>query len=55
MRLLQLQELIASLVRKYEIEPSKKNLRRILVSGRTLPQGHVEVGELRNLGDVPQK
>ena len=22
---------------------------------RTLPQGHVEVGELRNLGDVPQK
>src|SRR5208283_4275323 len=31
-RLLQLQELIASLVRKYEIEPSKKNLRRILVS-----------------------
>lgn len=31
-RLLQLQELIASLVQKYEIEPSKKNLRRILAS-----------------------
>jgi len=31
-RLLQLQELIASLVQKYEIEPSKKNVRRILAS-----------------------
>jgi hypothetical protein len=31
-RLLQLQELIASLVQNYEIEPSKKNLRRILAS-----------------------
>jgi len=31
-QLLQLQELIASLVRKYELEPSKKNLRRILAS-----------------------
>jgi hypothetical protein len=31
-RLLQLQELIASLVTKYDIEPSKKNLRRILAS-----------------------
>jgi len=30
--LIQLQELIASLVRKYDIEPSKKNLRRILAS-----------------------
>jgi hypothetical protein len=31
-RLLQLQGLIASLVRKYDLEPSKKNLRRILAS-----------------------
>lgn len=31
-RLLQLQELIASLVTKYGIEPSKKNLRRIIAS-----------------------
>jgi len=31
-RLLQLQELIAALVRKYDLEPSKKNLRRILAS-----------------------
>lgn len=31
-QLLRLQELIASLVRKYELEPSKKNLRRILAS-----------------------
>jgi len=31
-QLLQLQELIVSLVRKYELEPSKKNLRRILAS-----------------------
>lgn len=31
-RLIRLQELIAALVRKYEIEPSKKNLRRILAS-----------------------
>ena len=31
-RLLQLQELIASLVTKYDIEPSKKNLRRIIAS-----------------------
>jgi hypothetical protein len=31
-RLLQLQELIALLVRKYDLEPSKKNLRRILAS-----------------------
>jgi len=31
-RLLQLQELIASLMTKYDIEPSKKNLRRILAS-----------------------
>lgn len=30
--LLQLQELIGSLVTKYDIEPSKKNLRRILAS-----------------------
>jgi len=30
--LIQLQELIAALVRKYDIEPSKKNLRRILAS-----------------------
>jgi hypothetical protein len=31
-RLLQLQELIALLPRKYNLEPSKKNLRRILAS-----------------------
>jgi hypothetical protein len=31
-QLLQLQELIASLAQKYELEPSKKNLRRILAS-----------------------
>jgi hypothetical protein len=31
-RLLQLQALIASLVQKYDLEPSKKNLRRILAS-----------------------
>lgn len=31
-RLLLLQELIISLVRKYNVEPSKKNLRRILAS-----------------------
>jgi hypothetical protein len=31
-RLIQLQELIAALVRKYDLEPSKKNLRRILAS-----------------------
>jgi hypothetical protein len=31
-RLLQLQALIASLVQKYGLEPSKKNLRRILAS-----------------------
>jgi len=31
-QLVRLQELIASLVRKYELEPSKKNLRRILAS-----------------------
>jgi hypothetical protein len=31
-QLFQLQELIVSLVRKYELEPSKKNLRRILAS-----------------------
>jgi hypothetical protein len=31
-RLLQLQGLIVSLVTKYDIEPSKKNLRRILAS-----------------------
>jgi hypothetical protein len=31
-QLLHLQELIASLVRKYDLEPSKKNLRRILAS-----------------------
>jgi len=31
-QLLQLQELIASLVRRYELEPAKKNLRRILAS-----------------------
>ena len=31
-RLLELQELIASLVSKYNIEPSKKNLRRIIAS-----------------------
>jgi hypothetical protein len=31
-RILQLQGLIASLVRKYDLEPSKKNLRRILAS-----------------------
>ena len=31
-RLIRLQALIAALVRKYEIEPSKKNLRRILAS-----------------------
>lgn len=31
-RLLQLQELIALLVTKYDIEPSKKNLRRILAA-----------------------
>jgi hypothetical protein len=30
--LLQLQTLIASLVRKYDLQPSKKNLRRILAS-----------------------
>jgi hypothetical protein len=31
-QLLQLQGLIVSLVRKYDLEPSRKNLRRILVS-----------------------
>lgn len=31
-RLFQLQALIASLVRKYDLEPSRKNLRRILAS-----------------------
>jgi hypothetical protein len=31
-RLLNLQALIASLVQKYDLEPSKKNLRRILAS-----------------------
>jgi hypothetical protein len=31
-RLIQLQELIAALVQKYDIEPYKKNLRRILAS-----------------------
>jgi hypothetical protein len=31
-RLLQLQELIAALVQKYDLDPCKKNLRRILAS-----------------------
>jgi hypothetical protein len=31
-RLIRLQELIAALVRKYDVEPSKKDLRRILAS-----------------------
>jgi len=54
--LLQLQALIASFVRKYDLQPSKKNLRRILASDVSQIWVSLEdsrPARIRGYGDMP--